>query len=119
MLQVTPIMELKISIRGELKHVRINTKVIDRDIAHYEREGKVGKIDNGVYHAPRPDVHGHLVCLRDQRKYNPAEIEKVCMDVCHHNNDNTTDDVAHLDSCWKILEGLSRDGKVRYVEILD
>ncbi len=72
-----------------------------------------------MYEAPRPNIQGMLTCLRDQRKYNPAEIESVCMGVCPHNTDARplADDTSHLDNCWEHLFGAtSLDGERKYVD---
>jgi hypothetical protein len=93
--------------------------VINKDIAILEEQGKVGKYVGGVYHAERPNIHGMLTCLRDKRKFDPPQIESVCMGVCPYRTKNipVADDSCHLDDCWKYLfNGVSLDGKTRYVE---
>ena len=115
------IMAIEIMVRG--KPMIINEDVIDRDIKLLEKQGKVGKYKNGVYQAPRPNIHGMLICLRDQRKYDPSQIEEVCMGVCPHpvRNNPIADDACHLDDCWKegLFNGVSSDGKTKYVEYIE
>ena len=103
------------------RRMLINDEVIDRDIAQLERDGKVGKIEEGTYHASRPDIHGLLTCFRDQRKYDPIQIENVCLDVCPHNIDinRIADDACHLDDCLGVVfTGVSLDGTTKYIELI-
>lgn len=100
------------------KPMIIHDDVIDSDIHQLESEGRIGKMENGVYHAPRPNMHGMLTCLRNNREYNSQEIESVCMGVCPHNMAHkVADDVSHLDDCWEhLFNADSLDGETKYVE---
>ena len=104
----------------QIKNIRviINTEVIERDIVQLEAEGKIGRIENNIFKAPRPNVHGLLACMRDNRQYDSQQIESVCMRVCpfYSADDKLADDMAHLDDCRVILfEGTSLDGKTPYM----
>lgn len=110
-------MPLEITVKD--KPMIIHADVIDRDIALLEQQGKVGLYRNGVYHSLRPNIHGMLTCLRDQRHYDANQIESVCMGVCPHprRNNPVADDSAHLEDCWQhIFNATSLDGTTKYVE---
>jgi hypothetical protein len=89
---------------------------INSDIATLESLGLTAKYINGVFRAQKPDLHGILTCMRDQRKYDPKQIEKVCKFCPHYDSSNkSTDDSYLLDDCKEILfNGTSIDGKTRY-----
>ncbi|MFH1174530.1 MAG: hypothetical protein V1725_05310 [archaeon] len=110
-------MAIELLVNGKL--MIIHDDVIDRDIAEYERRGESGRLEHGVYVAPRPNVHGMLVCLRDLRKYDSQEIQTLCLDACPHpkRNNPVADDGWHLDDCWEhLFNAVSLDGKTVYVE---
>ncbi len=101
--------------------LRINDNLINRDIAQLEKDGKIGEYKEGVFTAPYPDICGLLKCLRDNRKYNATDIENFCMEVCPHYNcsNKSGAKMDMLCDCKKYLfEGLSLDGKTRYIEFL-
>jgi len=101
--------------------LRINEGIINRDINQLEKEGKVSGYKDGVFTASYPDIYGLLKCLRDNREYNAEDIENFCMEVCPHYNCSSKDgdDAIFLCDCKKhLFEGLSLDGKTKYVEFL-
>ena len=114
-------MGIKISIQVQIRDLQIliDNELIERDIATLEKREKVARYFDGVFIAPRPNIHGLLVCMRDNRRYDANQIEDVCRKVCpFYSPRKTADDYLHLDDCRKLLfEGTSLDGKTRYMQI--
>ncbi len=100
------------------KPMIIHTIVIDQQVELLASKGEVSGYVNGVCKAPRPNIHGMLTCFRDNRKYDPRQIEALCMSACPHpvRNNKVADDSAHLDDCWDhIFNAESPDGE-KYIE---
>ena len=98
--------------------MKINKEKIEQDIATLESAGLIGEYnERGYYVAPHPNLHGLLVCLKDNRKYDLKEIESVCRGVCPHYDCTNKIQCHEHDDCKKyVFEGTSLDGETKYME---